>query len=39
MNTHTTSIGAVFPVIAAIIAGPRLLAGLTLVPVSPIPMI
>ena len=37
MNTQTEMMGAVLPVIAAKIAGPRLLAGLTEVPVRPIP--
>ena len=39
MNIQTHAMGAVFPAIAATIAGPRLLAGLTLVPVNPIPRI
>ena len=39
INTQTTLSGPAFPPIAATIAGPKLLAGLTLVPVSPIPII
>lgn len=39
MNTQSCVIGAEVPVIAAMSAGPKLRAGLTLVPVRPIPKI